>query len=204
MAEEMFSWPSLHERMCRTWGTNSGPLACQANSLPIELSRPVRLNTDNEFFVRRDIGMSVSEKTKTESMFSKCFYRCKMSRLMTKPTKWHVRPAKTPISLGIRPVWSESSLSAWRKRGSLATNRVHRPVWSESSLATWGKRGSLATNRAHSQNRSGLADAQADLSLRLAHSHFVGFDMRRLEWRHGWRHSMRCDNCVNRSTNIHK
>ena len=25
---------------------------------------------------------------------------------MTKPTKWHVCPAKTQISLGIRPVWS--------------------------------------------------------------------------------------------------
>ena len=33
-----------------------------------------------------------------------------------------VRPAKTHISLGIRPVWSESSLSAWRKLGSLATH----------------------------------------------------------------------------------
>ena len=33
-----------------------------------------------------------------------------------------VRPAKTQISLGIRPVWSESSLSAWRKLGSLATH----------------------------------------------------------------------------------
>ena len=31
---------------------------------------------------------------------------------MTKHTKWHVRPAKTQISLGIRPVWSESSLCA--------------------------------------------------------------------------------------------
>ena len=40
MAVEMFSWPSLHERMCRTWGSNSGLLACQANSLPIELPRP--------------------------------------------------------------------------------------------------------------------------------------------------------------------
>ena len=43
---------------------------------------------------------------------------------MTKPTKWHVRPAKTQISLGIRPVWSESSLCAWRKLGSLATHWV--------------------------------------------------------------------------------
>ena len=34
---------------------------------------------------------------------------------------WHVPPAKTQISLGIRPVWSESSLSTWRKLGSLAT-----------------------------------------------------------------------------------
>ena len=33
-----------------------------------------------------------------------------MSGLMTKPTKWHVRPAKTQISLGIRPVWPESLL----------------------------------------------------------------------------------------------
>ena len=29
-----------------------------------------------------------------------------LSRLMTKPTKWDMRPAKTQISLGICPVWS--------------------------------------------------------------------------------------------------
>ena len=48
-----------------------------------------------------------------------------MSCLMIKPTKWHVRPAKTQISLGIRLVWSESSLSAWRNIGSSATHWVH-------------------------------------------------------------------------------
>ena len=36
-----------------------------------------------------------------------------------------VRPAKTQNSLGIRPVWSESSLSAWWKLGPLATHWVH-------------------------------------------------------------------------------
>ena len=41
---------------------------------------------------------------------------------MTKPTKSLVRPAKTHINLGICPVWSGSSLSAWRKFGSLATH----------------------------------------------------------------------------------
>ena len=60
---------------------------------------------------------------------------CGMSHLMAKQTKWHVRPAKTQISLGIRPVCSESSLSAWRKLGSLATQwsdqtgRMPRLIW---------------------------------------------------------------------------
>ena len=62
-----------------------------------------------------------------------------------KTNKMAVRPAKIQISLGIRPVWSESSLSAWRKLGSLAshwaqsedsesTGRMPRLIWSESSL----------------------------------------------------------------------
>ena len=81
-----------------------------------------------------------------------------MSCLITKPTKWHVRPVKTQISRGIRPVWSESSLCAWRKLGSLTTHWAHSKDWSD-----W-------------------ADAKPDLSLRWAHSHFVGFVMRRLKY----------------------
>ena len=42
MVVEMFSWPSLHERMCRTWGSNSGPLAFQADKLPSKLPRQVQ------------------------------------------------------------------------------------------------------------------------------------------------------------------
>ena len=64
-----------------------------------------------------------------------------------------VCPAKTQISLGIHPVWSESSLSEWRKLGSLAAHWAHSEDWSD-----W-------------------ADAQADLSLRWAHTDFVGFVM---------------------------
>ena len=51
-----------------------------------------------------------------------------LSRLMTKPAKWHVRPAKTQISLGIRPVWSESSLSAFFMR-TAKTGRMPRLIW---------------------------------------------------------------------------
>ena len=59
-----------------------------------------------------------------------------------KTNKVAVQPAKTQISLGIRPVWSESSLSARRKLRSLATHWAHSEDsdqtgrmkgWSESS-----------------------------------------------------------------------
>ena len=51
---------------------------------------------------------------------------------MTKPTILHVHPAKTQISLGIHPVWSEYSLSAWRKIGSLAAKDPIATHWMHS------------------------------------------------------------------------
>ena len=75
-----------------------------------------------------------------------------------KTNKVTVHPAKIQISLGIRPVWSESSLCAqWVAKGS---SFLH----------------------AYSEDWSDWADAQADLSLRWVHSHFVGFVMSRLKW----------------------
>ena len=53
-----------------------------------------------------------------------------------------------------------------------------RPGWAESSLSAWRKLWSLANHWAHSEDWSDWADAQADLSLRWAHSHFVGSVMR--------------------------
>ena len=73
-----------------------------------------------------------------------------------KTNKVTVRPAKTQISLGIRPVWSESTLYAqWVAKDP---RFIH----------------------ADSEDWSDWADAQADLSLRCAHTHFVGFVMSRL------------------------
>ena len=62
-----------------------------------------------------------------------------------KTNKMTWRPAKTQFSLGIRSVWLEPSLSAWRRLGSsLATHKAHGEDsdqidqswsgWSESSL----------------------------------------------------------------------
>ena len=70
---------------------------------------------------------------------------------MTKLTKWHVLPAKTQISLGIRPVWSVSSL---------CTQWVAKD---------------LSFLHADSEDWSDWAEAQADLSLRWAHMPFCWF-----------------------------
>ena len=72
-----------------------------------------------------------------------------------------VHPTKTQISLAIRPVWSESSLSTqW-----VAKDPRFLHADSEDSDQTW----------------SDWADAQADLSLGWAHTHFVGFVTRQLK-----------------------
>ena len=56
--------------------------------------------------------------------------RVHMSRSMTKPIKWHVHPAKTQISLGIRPVWSDSSLPAsWVAKDQCFFMRTEK-LWS--------------------------------------------------------------------------
>ena len=72
-----------------------------------------------------------------------------VSRLMTKPTMWPVGPAKTQISLSIRPVWSVFAVrmkKAWVLSYPLSTQWR---LWSD-----W-------------------VDAQADLSRRWAHMPFV-------------------------------
>ena len=74
-----------------------------------------------------------------------------MSHLMTKPTKWSVHPAKTQISLGICPVWSESLL---------CTQWVVKD---------------LSFLHADSKDWSDCVDAQADLSLRWNHMPFCWF-----------------------------
>ena len=88
------------------------------------------------------------------SIFSVKYFQINEQR-HDKTNKMSVRPARTQI----RPGWSEYSLSAWRKLGSLSY-----PLSAEQRL--W----------------SDWADAQADLSLRWAHTHFIGFVMLRLKY----------------------
>ena len=68
-----------------------------------------------------------------------------------KTNKMAIRPAKTQISLGIRPVWSVFTARSMGSYGPNVSSCGQRRPWSD-----W-------------------ADAYADLSLRWTHSHFVGF-----------------------------
>ena len=72
--------------------------------------------------------------------YSITIYPPYMSRSMTRLTKWYVRP-----------VWSKSSLSAWKSIGPFATHIPHCEDWSD------------------------CVDVQDDLSLRLAHRSFCWF-----------------------------
>ena len=67
--------------------------------------------------------------------------------------KMSARPAKTQISLGIRPVWSIFAIRMKRPWVLSYSLGAQRRLWSD-----W-------------------VDVQADMSLRWAHSHFVGFVM---------------------------
>ena len=60
-----------------------------------------------------------------------------------KTNKMAVRPAKTQIRLGMRPVWSESSLSVCRKLGSLATHWAHNEDSDQSLIWVFAGRTSI-------------------------------------------------------------
>ena len=55
--------------------------------------------------------------------------------------------------------------------------RVFALVWSESSLSAWRKLGSLATHWAHSEDSGQTGRMPRLIWVRWAHSHFVGFVM---------------------------
>ena len=60
--------------------------------------------------------------------FTTAYFKFYLSQRITKPTKWHVCPAKTQISLGIRPVISESSKSTERTVKTDQTGRMPRLI----------------------------------------------------------------------------
>ena len=76
-------------------------------------------------FINSTLSTSLNLSTKHISTWLLRGFTNIWDALMTKPTMWHVRPANTQISLGICPVWSESSLSAWWKLGPIATHWEH-------------------------------------------------------------------------------
>ena len=87
-----------------------------------------------------------------------------MSYLMTKPTEW--------------------LCAQWRLRSAWASTQSD-----QSLLSAWRKLGSFTTYWAHSKDWSDWVDAQAEQSLRWAHSHFAGFVTWRLiliVFKHQW------------------
>ena len=94
-----------------------------------------KISSPNVASVAAEAGLSLNLSETPKTGFLVTWLKC----TVLKPTSFHewfepwhdktnkvtVPLAKTQISPGSRPVWSESSLSAWRNLGSLATHWVH-------------------------------------------------------------------------------
>ena len=93
---------SLHEIFMRKWRSDKLSSKEMKNVV-------VDVRVERSFFFFPKVMMHYSKLTKLSSIYFHPKSLMYMGRLMTKPTKC---PAKTQISLGIRPVWSESSLCA--------------------------------------------------------------------------------------------
>ena len=101
-----------------------------------------------------------------------------------KTNKMSVCPTKTQISLDVCPVWSAAWASAQSDQSSLCAQWVAKdPSFlhadSHVHLAVYFVQDPSFLH-ADSEDWSGWADAQADLSLRWAHTYLVGFVMSRL------------------------
>ena len=112
------------------------------------ISKHQLLEWNINFNIKIEIPKNLKITTSEEHM-------ARTNHLKTKPTKW-LCAQQRQISLGFRPVWSESSL---------CTQQVAKdPSFLHADSEDW----------------SDWADAQADLSLCWAHMPFVGFIMRQL------------------------
>ena len=115
---------NMHFLFCFTRGKISGKYDKRLQKIPCiqDTYAYLCLHVQMSSFASNTQNVSKATTQKT------AWYRLQkdISHLMTKPTYWHVRPAKTLISLGIRPVWSESSLYAqWIAKDSEDSDQTY-------------------------------------------------------------------------------
>ena len=111
------------------WRSNYRPI-CPPPKWLFKTTQSKRKRVNSSYFhLGPGVNPTLAQLGRVNSVCFYCKRRCRACILYEprhdKTIKVSVRPAKTQISLGICPVWSESSLSAWRKLGPLATHWVH-------------------------------------------------------------------------------
>ena len=107
--KQIFSWRgSIH------WPSNCAIVGYEMNEIWYESFSFIAASVSHSQRLRSSFMLKSHKPTVfsrfmvycIQSLFGTFFH--KMSRSTTKSTKWHVRLAKTQISLGIRRVWSDS------------------------------------------------------------------------------------------------
>ena len=130
MAVEIVSWPSLHKRKCRTCGIELGPLACQADTLPIELPHPVYTGMPSAFITSwlwegkireewkrwdRSVGIKKDRRKECErnAKRQKVFWELIVSETPMGAIKWLHQKCKQTTKLPSMYPGSQSFIWAW-------------------------------------------------------------------------------------------
>ena len=148
MAEAAVSLSIHMNIMSPCWESNSRPVDLQSETLTTELASPavnlVLFTVSRHVTWIVPLTCSVNTMRKQQRPWPRHVYIFALSSMYEprydKTNKLSVRPAKTQISLGIRPAWSESSLCAqWvamdpsfihaDSEDSDHTGRMHRLIW---------------------------------------------------------------------------
>ena len=92
--------------MCRTWGSNSGPLACQVNSLPIEIPHPVGIIRAASYANNKD----ASQPAHPRSLISIFVILCldSITPLASISEISSLNLVSAAVQSGLCPTWSET------------------------------------------------------------------------------------------------
>ena len=173
----------LHARCDVSLHWMNGEVGLETCNIPAEPKQKINIKSIFYTFLSNFSGLAIWKFSHNNEFVATTFFLCIWSYNWRSAIKISdTSNVKQNIGRNLIIIWAAS----WQNQqnGICAQRRLRSawasaPVWSASSLSAWRKLGSLATHWAHSEDWSDWADAQADLCLRWAHNHIVGFVMRR-------------------------
>ena len=146
----------------------------QGRQLLVQLKLSSKYTSSTSLILRRVTHFDIFESKPTKWLCIQWRLRSAWASAQSDQRQHQIRPTKwLCIQWRLRSAWASAQSDQRQHQISLGIC----PVWSESSLSAWRKLGSLATHWAHSENSEQTGWMPRPICLRWVHSHFVGFVM---------------------------